>query len=142
MARKDIYKDAKPFKKGDKRINRTGANRKTVSKVIKELSEKGVEQVTVKQITELYETLLNLTQKELTDFANDKEQPMLNRIVAKEMLNKKGFEIIEKMLDRVHGKATQKVQTDSKVEINQNLENISTEELIKRAEAISKLSNE
>ena len=44
--------------------------------------------------------MLQLGQADLTAFANDKDKPMLVRIIAKNMLDKKGFDIIEKMLDR------------------------------------------
>ena len=40
---------------------------------------------------------------------------MLNRIVAKAMLDKKGFDIVEKLLDRAHGKAKQNL------DLNQNV---------------------
>lgn len=111
MARKDIYKDnTNGFQKNPQNINRSGANRKTVSSVIIELQKNGAEPVKPKQVVDLFESLLNCTQKELEQIVNDKDQPMLNRIVAKEMLNKKGFEIIEKILDRVHGKPTQKME--------------------------------
>lgn len=114
MARKDIYKDnTNGFQKNPQNINRTGANRKTVSTVILELQKNGAEPVRPKQIVDLFESLLNCTEKELTEIVNDKDQPMLNRIVAKEMLNKKGFEIIEKMLNRIHGTPTQKIQTEN-----------------------------
>lgn len=114
MSRKDIYKDNKGgFQTNPQNINRTGANRKTVSTVILELQKNGAEPVRPKQIVDLFESLLNCTEKELTEIVNDKDQPMLNRIVAKEMLNKKGFEIIEKMLNRIHGTPTQKIQTEN-----------------------------
>ena len=101
MSRKDIYKDnTNGFQKNPQNINRTGANRKTVSTVIIELQNNGAEPVKPKQITDLFEALLNCTQKELEQIVNDKDQPMLNRIVAKEMLNKKGFEIIERIYQR------------------------------------------
>lgn len=119
---KENFKDkinTKGFDKNKQNINRTGANRKLVSSVVKELNEKGVEQVTPVQIVGLFQSLLNLTEPELKTIINDPQQPMLNRIVAKNMLDKKGFEIIERMLDRVHGKAMTTVE--QKIETNINV---------------------
>ncbi len=116
MARKDIYKDAKGFDKNPQNINRTGLNRKLVSTVTKELNEKGIEQVTSAQIVGLYQSFLNLTEPELKKIVNGKDEPMLNRIISKSMLDKKGFEIIEKMLDRAHGKAQNKIEHSGEIE--------------------------
>ena len=56
---------------------------------------------------------------------------MLIRILAKNMLDKKGFDIIEKMLDRWIWKSVQKVQSDVNItnrditeEEKQGIENI------------------
>lgn len=46
--------------------------------------------------------------------AFDQKRPMLIRILAKSMLDKKGFEVIEKMLDRGIGKATMIVDNTHK----------------------------
>lgn len=50
-------------------------------------------------------SLLQLSEKELRDMVAKQEKPMLVRILAKAMLSWKGFDIIEKMLDRGIGKA-------------------------------------
>ena len=50
-------------------------------------------------------SMLQLGQDRLTELAADKKQPMLVRILAKNMLFGKSFDIIEKMLDRGIGKA-------------------------------------
>ncbi|MCP4763926.1 MAG: hypothetical protein GY870_19295 [archaeon] len=113
---KEIYKKAKGFDKNPQNINRSGANRKLVSTVTKELNEKGIEQVTSAQIVGLYQSFLNLTEPELKKIVNGKDEPMLNRIIAKSMLDKKGFEIIEKMLDRAHGKAQNKIEHSGEIE--------------------------
>ncbi len=43
----------------------------------------------------------------LKSIAADEEQPMMLRIMAKRMLSNKAFEVLEKILDRIHGKASQ-----------------------------------
>jgi len=111
MAKRKIHNaNTNGFDKNPQNINRKGANRKTVSSVIIELQNNGAEQVKPVQVVHLFESLLNCKESELKAIVEDAEQPMLNRIVAKEMLNKRGFEIIEKILDRVHGKAIQKTE--------------------------------
>ena len=85
--------------------NPNGRPKKLVSSILADLKNKG-ELVTRHMVTETYQVLMSLNEEQLKEIANDKEQPMLNRIVAKEMLSKKGFDIIEKMMDRANGKAT------------------------------------
>lgn len=52
--------------------------------------------------------LVNLPQDMLEKLVKDKKQPMIVRIVIRNMLHStKGFEILEKMLDRGIGKPTQ-----------------------------------
>lgn len=101
------------FQKNPQNINRSGANRKLVSSVIKELQEKGVEPATAPEIKDSYLRFLNLSEKELTEIAQDKEQPMLNRIVANSIIGNKGFEVIQQLLDRAIGKANQSIDHTS-----------------------------
>ena len=84
--------------------NPNGRPKKLVSSILADLKNKG-ELVTRHMVTETYQVLMSLNEEQLKGIANDKEQPMLNRIVAKEMLSKKGFDIIERMMDRANGKA-------------------------------------
>lgn len=98
--------DGKKFKKG-KSGNPKGRPKKLVSSVIAELKNKGHEEVDKSAVKQVYQYLIGLSQEELTKMANDKDTPMLFRIISKSVLGKKGFEIIETMLDRAHGKATQ-----------------------------------
>jgi len=102
-----------PFKKGDPKINRNGRPPKTVGSVLKELKEKGFVAVTKHQVVETYLTLVAVNNDALRDIIADDHSPVLNKIVAKRLLNKDGFEIIEKMLDRAIGKAEQKTDLTS-----------------------------
>lgn len=103
----------KGFDKRPENINKNGRPRKLVTGIISELEKQGIERVKNDQVIQAFEMLFNCTQEQLTEYAADKEQPMLIRIVAKNMLDKKGFEIVEKMMDRAHGKATQKTDLTS-----------------------------
>lgn len=66
--------------------------------------------VTKQEIETNYLSLMNVDEETLKEMANDKAQPMLIRILIKNMLGTKWFEIIETMLDRWIGRPKQ--QTD------------------------------
>jgi hypothetical protein len=104
----------KPFQKG--RGKTGGKQKKLVSYTLDLLESEGYKNVTPEQIKQVYTILITLTQERLTALAKDTETPMLYRIVAKEILGLKGFEIIERMLDRAHGKATTPVEHSGSVE--------------------------
>ncbi len=53
-------------------------------------------------------SMVNVGEEKLDEMIIDKALPMLNRIVARNMKGGKGFDIIERMIDRAHGKAVQK----------------------------------
>lgn len=116
MNREKGYKNlekGKPFVKNDPRINRKGRPRRLVSNIIEELKEKGVERVSQTDVKDTFLMLINLEISELESMVNDKDQPVLVRIVGKEMLGGKGFDVIEKMLDRAMGKPDSKIDLTS-----------------------------
>jgi len=100
----------KGFDANPQNINRKGRPRKLVGSIVKELEKKGVEEVSKEQIKSCFLMLINLTKDELKEISEDEEQPILIRVVAKNILTGKGFEIIDKILDRGIGKVGQ--QTD------------------------------
>ena len=64
---------------------------------------------------------MNLNEKELKELLTDEKQPMLVRIIVKNMLSGKWFDIIEKMLDRAIWKPkqiTEEVWNKQNIEIN------------------------
>lgn len=66
-----------------------------------ELTKKGYEPARKSDIEAIYMQLVNLPQDMLEKLVKDKKQPMIVRIVIRNMLHStKGFEILEKMLDR------------------------------------------
>ena len=97
----------KGFDKHPENINRSGANRKTIGYVNKELEASGIIATNPKEIKDCYLRLINMDIPTLTELIKDEKQPILIRIVGKSILSGKGFEIIERMLDRAHGKAIQ-----------------------------------
>jgi hypothetical protein len=107
----------KPFEKGsDSRRNLKGRPRKLISQALKELKEIGVKETTSDEIKAVYLTLINLPKEDLTILADDKKQSALIEIVATAIMNDKGFDIIERMLDRSIGRAQQSVDVTTKGE--------------------------
>ena len=74
-----------------------------------ELIKEGFEPASGTNVIEAYNILINLTEERIKTIITDASSPMFLRIVAKEMLSKGGPEMIERMLDRAHGKAITKV---------------------------------
>ena len=115
-ARKDIYKLAKGFDKNPQNINRTGANRKSMASVNLDLEANGYKAANKQDIIDCYLRLINVDLKELGKMVAEDTQPAMVRIVGKAILSGKGFDVIEKLLDRGIGKADSKLTLDVKVE--------------------------
>jgi len=95
------------FKKGQSG-NPKGQPKKVLSRVNEQLREEGYTAASANNIVEAYSILINIDEERIKSIISDNSYPMLMRIVAKEMLSKNGAEMIEKILDRAHGKAIQK----------------------------------
>jgi hypothetical protein len=115
---KEIYKKAKGFDKNPQNINKTGANRKSIASVNVDLEANGYKAASKQDIIDCYLRLINIDLKELGDMVKDDSQPAMIRIVGKAILSGKGFDVIEKVLDRGIGKA------DNKVDVTSGGENI------------------
>ena len=108
-----------PIKKGE-RLNPNGRPRKLITDVIKQLEELGIKPATKPDIQDIYMRLINVDIPELEKIVKDTTQPALVRIVGKNVLSGKGFDIIEKMLDRSIGKAMNSIDLNANVQ-NTNL---------------------
>ncbi len=109
MSKADNFGDKKNtngFDKNPAHINKTGLNRKTISSVNKELEKQGVTVTSTNDIKDCFLRLINLSTEELEAVCNDDKQPAMVAIVAEAILSGKGFDVIEKILDRAIGKAT------------------------------------
>lgn len=95
--------------KGDV-LNPKGPTPKLLSTITAELKAKGYERATANQVADAFETLMNVPQNELADMVKDEKAPMSLRIVGKAMLTAKGWEVLQAMLDRAHGKAKQAME--------------------------------
>jgi hypothetical protein len=94
--------------KGDV-LNPKGPTPKILSTVVKELKQAGYTRVGPSAVLDAFETLLDVPEDVLRELVNDKTKPMSLRIVAKSMLTAKGWEVLQAMLDRAHGKAKQQM---------------------------------
>ena len=89
--------------------NPNGRPRRVLTHVLKELEDKGYERVSATDVHEAFERLVNLQEDQLKKLSTSVNEPILVRIVAKALIDKRGFDYLEKLLDRAHGKAKQSV---------------------------------
>lgn len=88
---------------------------KTMSLFIEEMKEKGYEVPSSQIIAESFLYIATLPEDELKAVLADKTRPMMQRIVAKGILDKKGIDILERVVDRAYGKI-QRIDLTSKGE--------------------------
>ena len=106
----------KGFDKNPQNINRNGRPRKLITDVIAQLEEQGIKPATKPDIQDIYMRLINVEISELEQIVKDSTQPVLVRIVGKSVLSGKGFDIIEKMLDRSIGKVPNSIDLNANVQ--------------------------
>lgn len=104
------------FQKNPQNINRNGRPRKLITDVIAQLEEQGIKPATKPDIQDIYMRLINVEIPELEQIVKDSTQPVLVRIVGKSVLSGKGFDIIEKMLDRSIGKVPNSIDLNANVQ--------------------------
>jgi len=95
--------------------NPHGRPPKLLSTIVKDLKSKGYERATATTVVEAFETLLNVPEEVLADMIKDKKQPMSVRIVGKAMMSAKGWDVLQAMMDRAHGRAKQSVDVAATV---------------------------
>jgi len=108
---KQAKKAGTTFKKW-KSWNPNGRPKKGISYVNEQLSKEGYKPATRQDIEANYMSMIQLPLSKLKEFWEDNNKPMLIRIIAKSMLSGKGFDVIEKMLDRGIGKAKQSIDSN------------------------------
>jgi len=116
-------KNLKPFKPGQTG-NPAGRPRKLISQVNLDLENQGYSEVKRQDIVSCYLRLVNLPFAEIQKLVDDSTQPALVSIAGKALLSGKGFEVIEQLLDRVIGKASNQISVSTEptwVDIIRNL---------------------
>jgi hypothetical protein len=102
------------FKKG-KSGNPQGRPPLTMSGFVKEMEAKGYEVPSAETISKSFLYIGTLPEEEIKAILADKTRPMMQRIIAKGILDKKGLDVLERIFDRAYGK-TQRIDITSKGE--------------------------
>ena len=108
--------EGKKFEPG-KSGNPKGRPPKIMTAVISELKAEGFERLNITQIIEAYEYVLGLPEEKIKSLAGigsktdaGKQYPIILRVIAKSLLDKRAPEIIETMLSRLYGKPKQQME--------------------------------
>ena len=109
----NAIKNLKPIKKGERR-NPKGRPKNFVDASLDELKAKGYEPITPGQVAGIYQTIVALSRDDMAKLAANDKAPMISRIIAKGILGNKGFDMIEKMLDRAQGRPTSRNEVTGK----------------------------
>ena len=136
MSNPENLKKRVSFKKNDSRINKHGRPPRLVSHINRELKEAGYEPVTNAHVLDAFQTLINLPLSQIAAIANKdilyKDEtgkvvylsegdnyPILYRLAAAELIGKRKGEYLERLLDRVFGRAKQAVEVSGEIEVKQ-----------------------
>lgn len=108
MAKSKTHKNLTPFQKGQSG-NPRGRPKKVFSTIIAEMKDRGIEPATPSNVSDIFQYLLALPLSEVVKIAGSPKEendlPAIMRIAAKELLGKRGLEIMKEMLDRANGKS-------------------------------------
>ena len=129
-----MRKNLRSFVKGVV-TNPKGRPRLTMNSFIKEMEEKGYQIPTSDDITKSWLYISALPEEEIKEILGDKNRPMQIRIIAKGVLDKKGLDVVEKIVNRAYG-------TTQKIDLTTCGEKLSREplkiEIIDRADQVDK----
>lgn len=112
------YLKWKWFDANPQNINRQGRPKKQLSIILTEVQELGYKSPSDSEIVELCWLLLSLSEEELKRIERSNEFPMIMKIIASRLLSNRGFETVEKILDRIYGKTLLKWNLDEDKIIN------------------------
>lgn len=84
--------------------NPKGRPRSTIRTMIKEFEDAGLVVPSNEEIGKMYLYIATLSEEELKKVLNDKNLPMMTRIIARGILSKKGLDVVDKIVDRAYGK--------------------------------------
>ena len=116
-------RNTKGFDKNPENINRSGRPRKLISHINTELKADGYCPASLDEIKEAYLTLIQVPMSEIKEIADPKKDnhPILYKLVAKELLGKRGMEMMERLLDRALGKPTNFNETKHEIDTSKNI---------------------
>ena len=106
--------------------NPNGRPRKGFKAFLHECREKGYEQVSQAEVVEAYTYLMGLPVSEVMRIAGNpriekekgdatNEHPVVLRLVAAEMMGKRGQEMLKQVLDRAFGQSVEKSESETKM---------------------------
>ncbi len=98
--------EANKVKKGEIR-NPKGRPTSGVKDLINELRQEGINPLSKSDVAQVYSSLLDCSEEDLEKIRDDKQKSMILRLAAKQILGKNGFEAVEVLLNRIHGKPAQ-----------------------------------
>lgn len=116
MGREKNFKDkinTRGFKQCPENINKNGRSKRLVGDIIIDLKENGYNAISNADINELYKILININSEDLKLMAEDQKQPIIVKVIVKAIIGGRGFEIIEKMLDRAIGKSQENIKIET-----------------------------
>ncbi len=101
--------------------NPNGRPKKTVAATLSALKDQGYEEVTAEQVRSTMGRMLNLSRDQLVATGNDKTAPILDALIARALAGGKGWEALQDILDRAHGKAKQQVELAGEVKTDNTI---------------------
>lgn len=101
----------KLFEKG-KSGNPNGRPPKVFTDLARQFEGQGFKPVSKREIIEALEVLIGLPETKLREILADEHQPILFKVLIKAMVGKDGVNTIEAILNRIHGKPTQSIETE------------------------------
>jgi hypothetical protein len=105
-------KNLKPAWKKGESGNLNGRPPKVFTDLAKQFQKEGYKGVSKREITEALEVLIGLPEHKLKEILTDPNQPILFKVLIRSMVGKDGVSTIESILNRVHGKPTQSIETE------------------------------
>lgn len=119
----------KGFDQRPENINKAGRPKKTILSIITELKSQGYERATSYNVMEVYEYLIAVDRAKVVALSNDTGQPMIIHLVCKAMLSEKGGDMLERLLDRAHGKSIARVEAKEAITFHPTITMATEEEL-------------